>query len=419
MADPTGSIALSTVVDRTPGGIDTIHVATDRTPKIIENRIFKLRVPTAPITKILMAKSGKKAPNPRYEYMTKDKRARWYTQTGAIVQVVAATSWKFACSDTSGLVPKDTIRVPGYGQYSIYDISGGEVYIEGVDDASATPAMPAGSSFMRIAPAKQEGDTNSEFFAEGFDKDYNYTQIFEETVMMTETHLAMEQYTEHDKTLRKLDKAKEYLEDYEYQALFGERGFKSQDSTANPSTLRHPRRLFGGIIHGLFEKANANVIDIGGGLLDEIDLMEAIIKVAKWSEGENDLVVYTGPMPALCFDKWKVSKMILQGGAPSGYNTTMTKYTMSFGSINVRIHWFLENDDDPMDMSGYGGYMLLMNMSDLQFVPYRPVKYIPNADIAKEDYFLGIYRGEHGFIARHPERHCMIKNIGGRGNPIA
>ena len=424
MADTTGSVAISEVTDRIPGGIDTLRVASDRVPKIIEDRIYKLRVPTAPITKIIMAKAGnKKANNPRYEYMTKDKRPRWFTAGSTAVASGATGKFVFTCSDYQGIVPKDTIHVPGYGQYSVVELSGTTVTIETVDDSGTDPtsAFASGTSFMRVAPAKPEGDTNSEFYAEGFAKDYNYTQIFEEVIMMTETHLAMEQWTEHDKTLRKLDKAKEYLEDYEYQAIFGERGFKSQDSlsTVNASLLKHPRRLFGGLIRGLFTKANANVIDIGGGLLDEIDLMEAIVKVAKWSEGENGLVVYSAPMPALVFDKWKIAKAVIPGGSSSGYNTVMTKYTMSFGSINVRIHWFLENDDDPMDMSGYGGYMMLLNMSDLQFVPYRPVKYIPNADTAKEDYFLGIYRGEHGFIARHPERHALIKNIGGRGNPIA
>lgn len=332
----------------------------------------------------------------KYEWSTKDLRP---TKAEVASATVAADATTFYV-DISGVFNVDDIaQLPDGEQVVVIAVSGGTLLTVIRGWGGTTPeTMVLGETVKRVGVASRQGAKADEMVVSGLDDLYNFTQIFEDVVELSDTdHKAMIRGQETQPRLI-TRKQKELMEMHQNTIIAGTRYMDKQNK----------RYSSGGIKYFIDTYAAANKVNFGGSttwntdssVIDKLD--DSIALIANQMGGKPTIYISYLAMRKL---KKVDGALVITDRKDKARGTAMPeKYLSQIGELDiVQIRERTGVMDD---------FMFFVDESDIGYKAFNKRGWFTE-ELAKDgDNHKWQIVGEYTFKMEHPKAHSYIYNMG-------
>ena len=232
---------------------------------------------------------------------------------------------------------------------------------------------------------------------------FNYMQITRTTWGFTRTDTQINKYGGKEPAKEAKRKAREHKRKWESIGFFGARSFAAAVPPEN-----NPRGTAG----GMTEFIQTNKVAVGGVLTPTFfdSFVSACIAVGS----SSNKVVFTGPAGAMCMSNWNRQGMGTYydpGGDRSVYGVNVDSFVS--GAYGYKIPVVVKKEWSQFPVTGYGGYLFLI---DMDYVQRRPLadadtKLLTDRQPAGKDSYNAEYMTEATYEIAQESTHGLITGI--------
>lgn len=361
----------------------------------VADRIALLQPEDAPLIAFINGLKKKKATtNPKFEWFEDQMKPNTVTVSGA-----AGTSASISLTAGQGVrVRVDDLLVTSTGESIL-------VTAIAVDALTTTRSMGAvaaatiadGDQLVIAGNAISEGASNPEFKFTQKAAQYNYVQIFRDTVELTDTQVASNSYGSDDRTHQRKLRGMEHKRGIEEAFLFGDKFEDTSGSQARRGTA------------GLINLITTNVTDAGG-VLTEGTFETFCRSLFRYSptEASATKLFLCSPIIISALNFWNKSKLQVRQDEKT-FGTRLATYRSGHGDLDVTRHWLLA------DFTDYTKYAFALDPKNLMYRYMAGLDTKLHVDIgAKTDEkVIDEYRTHAGLQLQLEKTHAILKGVTG------
>lgn len=374
----------------------------------VSMQLTQLRPDDKPLDTILRrmeaVRGREMAENEKIEWEEDDIIPRNDTVSGAHGAGSAGDPVEVSVADGTRWRPDDIIYLPenssapGAKLY-VADVNGNVVTVYRLDPGSSetsfgtVPALADEEELRRISNAKEEMSNASRARGTMPDQLYNYQQIVDATVEISNTRLATRNYTLNDYDRNQKQVLYDYRTSLEYNTIFGDRA-----RIVDPTT-GEVRWFMGGITFFL----STNDLTYTAGSLTEANLIDFMKAVFSGNAGSRTRLFFTTPNLTAEIDKILISSSTLQSTrGEKVLGVSANRLHSSFGDLMLINHQGLEE----LGKSNYG---LILDPAYIRRRPLRPMtrKEITDADV---DGLAEQWIEQYSMEVRYEVTHAVVRD---------
>jgi len=336
--------------------------------------------------------------NPKFEWYEEDREVRRDTSTttgtGTSLTVSDGTLWNI----------NDVWVCPRTGEgFLVTNVSSNTVTVTRDLDGSGAVALVSGDEFIKVGQAKMEHDTSVTALSANPTGMFNYTQIFERTVEMSDTMRNTDTYTSpQDWENRKRRMIQEFKIDQEGAYFWGPGEYLSTAGT-------HPRRA----TRGIRNSVTTNVTDFNG-TLSEGQFFAEYGDVFR--HGNKTKFGFAARTPVSVIGGFPRGKLeVIQGDDDKTYGVTVMRFQHQHGTLNLITHNLFEVSQSTfnselviLDLVGDGSNQSLVRRVYLQ---NRDTHIKENVQENDRDGRKDLIRAECGIQLGLEKSHAVWKGI--------
>jgi hypothetical protein len=387
---------------------DTDNFVADARPKNWRQGILLL-YPNgkAPLTGLTSVMSSRTVDDPEFNWWEKaldDQKLEGDSSISASVTSISVSSGALTLKEGHLIWVKETDEIMLVDSDPSSDTSFSVV--RGYSGTSGQSFDPTASGtdpyYYVIGNAQEEGSNAPTGINYDPNKQYNYTQIFRNTLEMTRTA---------SKTrLRTGDQVKEAKREcLEYHSIEMEKAFwfgKRFEGTRNG----RPIRTLGGVFEWI---DSGNIKDQAGAATDMEQLEEWLFEA--FSFGSNEKVAMVGNRALLTINQIvrKNTDLTIQSGIRE-FGMNVTRLTCPFGELVMKTHpLWNQYGGSSGNWQGVDSWMAILDMNELKYVNLRDsdTKYQKVLQTNDLDGMKSGYLTECSLEMHHPKTHYLIKGL--------
>jgi hypothetical protein len=307
----------------------------------------------------------------------------------------------------------ELIRVTSVASNVLID---GFAYVKSASSNTALtpidPAVAGTNPYLRVVgSAYREGADTPIAVSFSPLKLYNYTQIFRNSLKLTNTAIKTRLRTREQLAEAKREALQLHSMDMEMAFWFGEKS----ETIVSGTPLRTTQGFFNFVPAS--NVINAAAGDYASGM-DYGQLEELMVRFFSWGASEKVGWAGAGAMLAITRAVRLAKNMNFDlGPKEKEYGFDVRRLTTPMGTLVLKNHplWNISTGGTVggTDYLGMSNWLAVMDMTAIKYRPLegRDTKYLPDRQTNGEDSLASEYLTEAGIEWQHPDVHWVIKNL--------
>lgn len=361
----------------------------------VADRIALLQPEDAPLIAFINGlKKKKEATNPKFEWFEDQMKPNTLTVSGT-----PGTGTTINVSAGQGVrVRVDDLLVTNTGESIL-------VTAVNVDALTVTRSMGAvaalslanGDQLVIAGNALMEGASNPTFKFTQKVPQYNYIQIFRDTIEITDTQNAAKSYGGDDRLHQRKLRGMEHKRGIEEAFLFGD---KFEDTSGSQA-----RRGTGGLITMI----TTNVTDAGGVLTEGVfeTFCRSLFRYSP-TEASATKLFLCSPIIISALNFWNKTKLQVRQDEKT-FGTRLATYRSGHGDLDVTRHWLLA------DFTDFAKYAFALDPKNLIYRYMSGLDTKLHIDIGQktDEKIVDEYRTHAGLELHLEQTHAILKGVTG------
>lgn len=360
----------------------------------VSDRIALLQPDDAPLLAFMNGlKKKKSADNPKFEWFEDQMRPNTVTNT--------ATGTGTSVTVTTGQgarVRVDDILVTSTGESMLVTaVATDTLTVTRSMGAVAAATLANGDQLIIAGNALPEGASNPTFKYTQKAAQYNYIQIFRDTIELTDTQNATRAYGGDDRTHQRKLRGMEHKRGIEEAFLIGDKFEDTSGSQARRGTA------------GLINLISTNVTDCGG-VLTEGTFETFCRTLFRYSptEASATKLFLCSPIIISALNFWNKTKLQVRSDEKT-FGTRLATYRSGHGDLEIARHWLLA------DFTEFTKYGFALDPKNLIYRYMNGLDTKLHIDIGPdtEEKTVDEYRTHCGLQLQLEQTHAILKGVTG------
>lgn len=386
------------------GAQDTSTILAAEKVVDMDNEIKDLEPELTQFTTALMKYPSREATRERVDWLEDQLFPRLVT-LGSATAASSDTSIQVASGDSATLNVNDLLRnqktgeamrVTGITADSAIGVTRGVGGVQAASSASGVQLLIVGNAYA------QGADTGTSKVVLRTNQ-YNYTQIFRNSLSFTNTQDKIELYGGRYVVKEQAKKLVEHKRGIEYALFWGARSSTTSSSAAPIGSMG-----------GAFEYISTHVHDQNGATISASQLDQYLIDDLQFCKQP---MIFCSPVVAYNFSQFAANAYRTNSTGEQAYNIKVDAFISGAYGTNVPIVVKRDWNDFTVPASGaaagYGGWAFVVDMARVSLRPLRErsTKLYPNRQSPGQDLQTQEYLTELSFQFEIEKAHAIIKGV--------
>ncbi len=360
----------------------------------VSSKIALLQPEDAPLLAFMNGlKKKSETTNPKFEWFEDQLRPNVITNTatgtGSSVTVTTGQGVRVRVGDVLIHSTGEAMRVDA--------ISTDTLTVTRSMGAVAAATLASGDQLVIAGNANAEGASNPTFKYTQKAAQYNYIQIFRDTIELTTTQNASKSYGGDDRTHQRKLRGMEHKRGIEQAFLFGDKFEDTSGSQAVRGTA------------GLLSLITSNITDAGGVLTEGTfeTFCRTLFRYSPTQAAATKLFL-ASPIYISALNFWNKTKLQVRQDEKT-FGTRLATYRSGHGDLDVTRHWLLA------DFTDFTKYAFALDPMNLRYRYMAGLDTKLHIDIQTRDVEKTIdeYRTHTGLQLELEQTHAIMKNVTG------
>lgn len=360
----------------------------------VASKIALLQPEDAPLIAFINGLGKKKsASNPKFEWFEDQMRPNVVTTTttgtGSTVDVTTGQGARIRVDDILYTSTGEAMLVTA--------IATDQLTVTRSMGAVAAATLASGDQLIIGGNAVQEGASNPTFKYTKKENQYNYIQIFRDSIELTDTQMASESYGGDDRVHQRKLRGMEHKRGIEQAFLFGDKFEDTSGSQARRGTA------------GLINLISTNVTDVGG-VVTEGTFETFCRNLFRYSPTDASArkLFLASPILISALNYWNKTKLQVTQSEKT-FGTRLATYRSGHGDLEVTRHWLLA------DFTEFTKYGFALDPKNLIYRYLQGLDTKLHLDIGAEtdEKVVDEYRTHAGLQLQLEKTHAILKGVTG------